>query len=92
MCPIEKVVVISVCDVLFFITKLSSFRTQVREGSGGRGVMVVSHSRALELCSRIWKRHVPLHTFSCSFSVFIQSCFCLLLIRKNDCFCFITQK
>lgn len=65
MCPIEKVVVISVCDVLFFITKLSQFRTQLSEGSGGCGVMVVIRSRgALELCSRVWKLHVPLHTFS----------------------------
>lgn len=65
MCPVEKVVVTSVCDVLFFITKLSQFRTQLSDGSEGCGVMVVSHSRgALELSSRVQKLHVPVHTFS----------------------------
>lgn len=65
MCPVEKVVVTSVCDALFFVTKLSQFRTQLSDGLGGCRVMVVSHSRgALGLCSGVQKLHVPVHTFS----------------------------
>lgn len=64
MCPIEKVVVVGACDVLFSIT--SSPSSEHHLGKVWEcGVMMVSCSRALELCSRVRKLlHLPLHTFS----------------------------